>query len=86
VLREALSRLLCEDWEDGSLIFQLVVEGADAPQVARERSVSRPALVEMLREAVDEPAMAYEDTAYASVGQTKREQVQARLAGVAKRD
>jgi hypothetical protein len=57
------------------------VEGTDPAEVARERGVSRPALVELLTDAVDQLAMAYEDTAYASVGQTKKEQVRARLAG-----
>jgi hypothetical protein len=83
VLREALSNLLRDEWEDGCLIVRLVVEGMDPAKVAREWGVSRPALVELLREAVDELAIQYEDTAYASVGQTKRERVQARLAGVA---
>jgi hypothetical protein len=76
VLREALSR--ADD--DGYLIFQLVVEGLDPALVARERGVSRPALVEMLRDAVDQLAIAYEDTAYASVAESKQEQVRATLA------
>jgi hypothetical protein len=81
VLREAVSGLLRDEWEHGYLIVQLVVEGLDPAEVARERGVSRPALVELLREAVDELAIQYEDVAFASVGQTKQEQVQARLAG-----
>jgi hypothetical protein len=34
-------------------------------------------LVEMLRDAVDELAIVYEDVAYASVGESKQEQVRA---------
>jgi hypothetical protein len=64
-LREALGRMLCHEWEDGYLIYQLVVEGAEPAQVAAERGVSRATLVEQLREAVDELAMEYEDTANA---------------------
>lgn len=57
--------MLCHEWEDGYLIYQLVVEGAEPAQVAAERGVSRATLVEQLREAVDELAMEYEDTANA---------------------
>jgi hypothetical protein len=64
-LRKALSRMLREEWEDGYLIYQLVVEGAEPGQVAAERGVSRAVLVEQLRDAVDELAMEYEATANA---------------------
>ena len=64
VLRAALCRRLSEQWEGGSLIYQLVVEGAEPAAVAVERGVSRPALVELLRDAVDELALEYEETAW----------------------
>jgi hypothetical protein len=80
VLREALSSLLREEWEEGYLIFQLVVEGVDPAHAATERGVSRPALIEMLRDAVDELAMEYEDVAYASVGESNQDRVRAELA------
>jgi hypothetical protein len=49
--------------------------------VATERGVSRVALVEQLRYAVDDLASEYEDVANASVGQSPPEQVRATLAG-----
>ena len=72
VLREALCRLLSQDDGDGDgeLIFRLVVEGADPAVVAAERGVSRPVLVEQLRDAVDELALEYEEVAFAPVGQS----------------
>ena len=79
-LREALSQLLRQRWEDGYLIYQLVVEGADPAQVALERGVSRPALVEQLREATGRLALAYEQEAYASAGESKQEWMLAMLA------
>jgi hypothetical protein len=75
VLREALSRMLCYEWDDGYLIYQLVVEGAVPAQVAAEQGVSRAVLVERFRHAVDELAIEYEDVAYASVGECKQEWV-----------
>jgi hypothetical protein len=63
VLREAVGRLLAQDWENGSLICQLMIDGADPAEVARERGVSRPVLVEILRDAVDELALTYKDIA-----------------------
>ena len=60
LLREALSRLLRDQWDAGSLIVQLVVEGQEPVTVAAERGVSRPALVEQLREAVGALATRYE--------------------------
>jgi hypothetical protein len=64
VLREALSRLLSQDDDDGGyLIYQLVVEGADPVAVAAERGVSRLALVEELRQAVRALAICYEHLA-----------------------
>src|SRR5437763_4989950 len=74
-LREALSRMLCHEGEDGYLIGRLVVEGAEPAQVAAERGVSRAVLVERLRDAVDDLAIEYEDVAYASVGESKQEWV-----------
>jgi hypothetical protein len=43
VLREALSNLLRQrdEWEDGYLTFQLVVEGADPSLLATERGISQ---------------------------------------------
>jgi hypothetical protein len=67
VLREALSDLLRDESEDGYLIVQLVVEGMVPVEAARERGVSRPALVELLREAVDALAITYEDALRASI-------------------
>jgi hypothetical protein len=49
-------------------------------QVAAERGLSRPVLVERLRDAVDELGVAYEDTANACLGQSPQEQVRAALA------
>jgi hypothetical protein len=69
VLRAALSQMLRHEWEDGSIIYQLVVEGADPGLVAAERGVSRLMLTELFRHAVDALAAQYEDTAYASVGE-----------------
>jgi hypothetical protein len=46
LLREALSRLLRAEGESASLIVELVVNGREPAQVARERGVSRLALVE----------------------------------------
>jgi hypothetical protein len=60
LLREALCRLLRAESEGASLIVALVVEGADPPAVAAERAVSRPALVEQLRDAVRALAIRYE--------------------------
>jgi hypothetical protein len=60
LLREALSRLLCAKWEGASLIVELVVEGTDPAVVAAARGVSRPALVEQLRDAVGALASRYE--------------------------
>jgi hypothetical protein len=80
-LREALSQLLRQRWEDGYLIYQLVVEGADPAQVALERGVSWPVLVEQLREATGHLALAYEQEAYASAGESKQEWMLAMLAG-----
>jgi hypothetical protein len=57
--------MLRHEWEDGYLIYQLVVEGLEPAQVAAVRGVSRATLVEQLRAAVDELAMEYEDTANA---------------------
>ena len=59
VLRTALSRLLSLD-DDGYLIYQLVVEGMEPAQVAAERGISRPVLVEQLRDAVGALATRYE--------------------------
>jgi hypothetical protein len=44
------------------IIYQLVVEGTEPALVAAERGMSRPLLVEQLRDAVDALAVAYEDT------------------------
>jgi hypothetical protein len=79
VLRAALSRLLSLDG-GGYLIYHLVVEGADPGLVAAERGVSRAVLVEQLRDAVDELAMEYEDTANAHLDGSPAEQVWATLA------
>jgi hypothetical protein len=80
VLRTALSQMLSQDWEEASLILQLVVDGMNSAQIAAERGVSQPVLVDQLRDAVDELAIVYEDTAYASVGGSYQEQVRAALA------
>jgi hypothetical protein len=79
VLRAALSRMLSED-DDGYLIYQLVVEGAEPAQVAAERGVRLLMLTEQLRDAIDQLAMEVEDIAYASVGKSKQERVRATLA------
>jgi hypothetical protein len=84
VLRTALSQMLSQDWEEASLILQLVVDGMNSAQIAAERGVSQPVLVDQLRDAVDELAIVYEDTAYASVDGSYREQVRAALARAAK--
>jgi hypothetical protein len=47
----------------GLLISRLVVEGAEPALVAQERGVSRTELVDLLRDAVDGVAVAYEDLA-----------------------
>ena len=60
VLPEALSQLLRAEWESASLIVELVVEGADPAVLTAERGVSRPVLVEQLREAVAALATRYE--------------------------
>jgi hypothetical protein len=73
--------MLCHEWDDGYLIYQLVVEGAEPVQVAAQRGVSHATLVEQLRDAVDELGVTYEDVAFASVGQSEQERVLAVLAG-----
>ena len=80
LLREALSRLLRSDWESGYTVYLLAVIGADVHMVATERRASRAALVEQLRDAVDQLAMAYEDVAYASIGEHRQERVRGALA------
>jgi hypothetical protein len=79
-LRAALSRMLSQDDDDGYLIYQLVVEGAEPTQVAAERGVSCAVLVELLRDAVEELAITYEDVAYASLGESAQERARATLA------
>jgi hypothetical protein len=77
VLREALSRLLRDQWVEGSLIYDLVVEGMEPAALAAERGVSRPALAEQLRDAIDQLAMEYERVAY---GESDQERVWRALA------
>jgi hypothetical protein len=77
LLREALSRLLHDEWASGYVVYLLAVIGADVHMVAIERRVSRAVLVEQLRDAVDDLALAYEDVPYASVGERKQERVPA---------
>jgi hypothetical protein len=60
LLREALTRLLRHGPDQGHLIVQLVVSGAEPAVVAAERGISRPALVEQLRDAVGALASRYE--------------------------
>ena len=79
VLREALSDLLRQEWEAGYLVYQVVFEGAQPSTVAAERGVSCAVLVELLRDAVDELAVAYEYVANASVGESVAERVRAAL-------
>jgi hypothetical protein len=55
-----LSRLLRAECEGASLIIELVVEGTDPAVVAAEHGVSRPGLVEQLRDAVGALACRYE--------------------------
>ena len=81
VLRAALCRLLSQDDDDGELIFRLVVEGADPADIAAERGVSRPVLVEQLRDAMGELAVQYEHVAYAGVVETEQDCVLAILRG-----
>src|SRR2546423_1887352 len=69
-LRAALSRMLCHEWEDGYLIYQLVLEGAEPAQVARERGVRRAVLVEDLRRAVGALACRYELLANGHLNET----------------
>jgi hypothetical protein len=75
VLRETMCQLLREGDESAYLAYQALVEGMDADWLAAERGVSRPALVDLLRDATRDLAVAYEDTAYASVGQTPQERM-----------
>ena len=82
VLREALSRMLREQWDDGSLIYDLVLEGMEPAHVAAERGTSRPAPTEQLRDAIARLALEYEHVAY---GESKQEQVCAALARGRKR-
>jgi hypothetical protein len=81
VLRATLCQLLQEGDESAYLAYQALVEGMDADWLAAERGVSRPALMELLREAVDQLAIEYEDVAYAGVVETEQERTLARLAG-----
>jgi hypothetical protein len=64
VLCKALSRMLAHEWEDGYLIYQRVVDGAEPARVAAEQGVSRATLVEQLRHAVGSLACQYEHLAY----------------------
>src|SRR5438067_9410495 len=61
VLRDALGNLLRdpEAWEDGYLIYHIVVEGAEPATTAAGRGVSEAALVDELRDAVDRLATEY---------------------------
>jgi hypothetical protein len=83
VLRAALCRLLSQDdgAGDGDLIFRLVVEGADPADIAAERGISRPVLVEQLRDAMGDLAVQYEHAAYAGVVETEQDRVLALLRG-----
>jgi hypothetical protein len=67
VLCEALGRLLRHEWEDGYLIYQLVVENMDPAAVAAERGTSPRMLTELLRDAVGALAVEYEDVAHMSL-------------------
>jgi hypothetical protein len=68
-LREALSRLLRDDLDAGSLIVALIVEGPEPAALAAERGVSRPDLVEQLRDAVGALAAQYERLAGGDLNQ-----------------
>jgi hypothetical protein len=80
LLREGLAHLLRRKRDAASLIIELVVEGADPAHMAAERGVSRPVLVQQLRNAVEELAIDYEDIAYAGVVQTLEQRVRTALA------
>jgi hypothetical protein len=80
VLCEALGRLLCHEWEDGYLIYQLVVENMDPAAVAAERGMSRLMLTELLRDAVDALAVEYEDVANMSLNPRRTPGVRLALA------
>jgi hypothetical protein len=67
VLCQALGRLLRHQWEDGYLIYQLVVENMDPAAVAAECGTSPLMLTELLRDAVDALAVEYEDVATMSL-------------------
>jgi hypothetical protein len=62
-LRAGEARAREEEDDDGHLVYQLVVEGADPALVAREHGVSQAELVDLLRDAVEGLAVAHEDTA-----------------------
>ena len=80
-LREALSRMLRHGWEDGYLIYQLVVEGMEPVQVAAERGVSRATLVEQLRDAVGSLACRYEHLANGHLNDWPAANLRAALGG-----
>jgi hypothetical protein len=65
VLREALSNLLRQGEEDGYLIVDVLIEAMEPATAAAERGVSEALLVDMLRDAVEVLATAYEDVANA---------------------
>jgi hypothetical protein len=52
LLREALSRLLRNDWASGYVVYLLALIGADVHMVATEWRVSRAVLTEQPRDAV----------------------------------
>jgi hypothetical protein len=81
LLREALCRLLRAEGQGASLIVELVVEAADPAVVAAERGVSRPALVEQLRDAVGALATRYARLAHGDLNDWPVASLQATLGG-----
>src|ERR671936_2047690 len=81
LLREALSGLLSDQWEAGSLIVQLLGESQEPATVAAERGVSRAALVEQLRDAVGALACQYEHLANGRLNEWPAVTLRAALGG-----
>ena len=66
-----------EQWEDGYLIVQLLIEERNRAHVARELGVSQADLLEMSRDALEDSEMCYEDTGFEAREQNTAEQVRA---------
>jgi hypothetical protein len=85
VLREALSQMLREQWEEGYLIVRLLIEQREPELVARELEVSHAELLDMSRDALEDLGTYYEDVAFGALGQSAQEQAPGKARSAGKR-